>query len=332
MTGGPGALTVIFLFLVFLIFGYILVLSVFTWAVNPGDPFGPVGTILSLGILIPIILLMKNTPGIYENGIKVARPLYARLSGKKAFFRYEDIHAVYPAVFETSAQMMSPQPGWDHAHPYGHYSPYGHGAAAFGNAYGQMLADSGERTGLGVATDEGEFILTVCNAQDKRSPYVQMMDYVNWALSARNLKPVRVPLQITNEELEHLYVKARPIPFKWYAIAAGLALGLPFLILILSAGIVIATGNRFNEWAVPSILILITVSTIVFVGLYQAKTNSSIKARTRLNYYNLSQQYIGQARSFSGLGPVSVEAAQDPALDVNVDISGGDELWDPSRR
>jgi hypothetical protein len=273
--------------LVVLGLGYFMVIGMFSFAIYHTQASAMLAFI-PLAILLPIVLVMKSSGGIYENGIKVSRPLFVRLMGKHVFFRYEDIKAFYPAEFVTSAQMMTPRTGWDHS-TY-HYIGQPH-VAAFGEAYGEMLTDPGYRTGVGMATAEGEYILKQATPMANQSPYGQMMYYIKWAMGVRNLPLVKVPLQLSGLEFESLNADTRGMGFRWYAIVAALALGLPFIPLVIAYIYVMVTGNKSLE-LVLFILLAITVSTIIFVAAYQYQDSKRIRAKNRLSYFQASQQYM----------------------------------------
>lgn len=238
--------------------------------------------LIPLAILIPIVLIMCNSPGIYENGVKISRPLLMRLLGKKVFYRYEEARAFYPAEYVTSAQMMEPR-----GSGYGHYHrPGAINVGSFGQAYGAMLTDSGSRTGIGMATDDGEFVLQPVGPSGG-----QGMEIIRWAMGVRNLPMVRVPLQMSALEREALEVDTHGLSFKWYAIVCALALGIPFIPLIIGYAWAIVTGSRSLDVVIMMILAVI-IGTAVFVGAYGYSDYKRTKARNRLSYYYVSQSYM----------------------------------------
>ena len=207
--------------------GYIMVIGMASLAVN--HDFGSaLMAFIPMAILLPIVLVMSNSGGVYENGVKVSRPLFMRLMGKKIFFRYEEVKAFYPAEYVTSAQMMEPRGTSYHTYRPGYVN-----VSAFGEAYGSMLSDSGSRTSVGMATDEGEFILKPVTTFSNQSTFTTMMDYIRWAMGVRNLPMVRVPLELSSLELESLTVDSHGMSFRWYAIVSALAIGIPFIPLII---------------------------------------------------------------------------------------------------
>jgi hypothetical protein len=278
--------------LVILFVGYMFVIMLASLIVNR-DQGSAMGVGITLAILLPILLIMQNSGGIYENGIKVSRPLFMRLMGKRVFYRYEDIYAFFPAMFVTSAQMMTPR-GY-HGHT-GYYP--GPNVRAFGEAYVEIVTDPGNRMGVGMATDEGEFILKQATALSNQSPYGQMMYFIQPCLNVRRLPLVRKPLELSQLELERLSADAAPLGLRAYMIIAALAFGLPFIPLIIVWIYVMVTGNK-SLLGVILVLVFITLSTVFFVAAYQYRDSKRLKATNRLNYYNASQPYLAQFRTGS---------------------------------
>jgi hypothetical protein len=278
--------------LVILFVGYLFVIGLFSFIVNH-DQGSAMMAGIAFAILLPIVLIMQNSGGIYENGIKVSRPLFMRLMGKRVFYRYEDIKAFFPAMFVTSAQMMTPRS--NHSHP--RYYP-GPDVRAFGEAYVEIVTDPGNRMGVGIATDQGEFILKQATALSNQSPYGQMMYYIQPCLNVRRLPNVRKPLELSQLELESLSADAAPLGLRAYMIIAALAFGLPFIPLIIVYIYVMLTGDK-SLLAVLLILLFITLSTVFFVAAYQYKETKRINATNRLNYYKASQPYLAQFRDGS---------------------------------
>jgi len=319
---GPGALLILFCIFYFLGFGYMLALGIFYVIADPSETFGFIAIGICLAFLLPVIFLLPNFNGIYENGIKVSRPLILRLLGKHAFFKYEDILAVYPAVFSSSAQLASPQPGW--YHPVGYnWTKYGQGASAFGHVFGKLITDSGQRNGLAIETSEGRFILTLSSLGNSWSPYQQMMPYVQYSMGVRNLPLVRKPLRLSDQELADAFGEAVDIPFKWYVTAAFMALGMPFIVMIVAAGIILATQPRLSEWNVPIIIFAVIISTTFFVALYQGKTTKGNNAKNRINYYYASQP---------SQPTVAQETYYQAPAQAPIEEEPTEKIWDPSQR
>jgi hypothetical protein len=322
MEAGPSVGIILFCIFYFLGFGYLIVLGILTLIADPTETFGVIIICLCIAFLLPVILLLPNANGIYENGLQTSKPLILRMVGKPSFIRYEDLLAVYPAVFSSSAQLATPQAGW--YHPSGIVgNRYSESAAAFGHVFGQLLADSGQRTGLAFETTNGRSVLALSFPGDRRSPYQQMMQYVQYSMGVRNLPLVRKPLRLTDEELAQTFNDSGDIPFKWYFITAALALGLPFLVMIVTALILLAVQPNLGDLTGPLMILMICVSTVVFVGIYMYKEAKRNNAKTRLYYYYASQP------------PENTYAQQAPAqsyAQAPVEPEPTEKIWDPSLR
>jgi len=318
MEVGPGAFTILFCIFYFLGFGYLLVLGIASLIEYPTETFDAIMIGVALAFLLPVIFILPNTTGIYENGIRLSRPLILRLIGKHSFFKWEDILAVYPAVFTSSAQLATPQPGW--YHPVGAYwTKYGQGAAAFGQVFGKLLTDRGTRNGLAIETAEGQFILTLGSQGDGRSPYYQMMPFVQYSMGVRNIPLIRKPLKLTDEELAAVFEESGDIPIKWYVTAATLALGLPFLLMFIMAGIILLVSPVPADWNVPLIISVVIISTTLFVTIYQYKTVKGNNAKNKLYYY------------YASLPPEPTAQPQVPSFQPPAGSEPGEKIWDPSQ-
>ncbi len=203
-----------------------------------------------------------------------------------------------------------------------HWTRYGEGAAAFGYVFGKLLTDSGQRNGLGVETAEGRFVLTIAYTGDNRVPYQQMMPFMQYSMGVRNLPLVRKPLRLSDQELADTFNDSGDIPLKWYILAAGLALGLPFLVMIIMAGIILATQPTLSEWNVPLIIAMVILSTVLFVVIYQYKQTKSNNAKTRLYYYYASQPPEAA---------VTQESSAQSYAQAPVETEPTEKIWDPSQ-
>jgi len=280
-----GGIGVTWTFLLFMLFGYLSLVSI-GLLFSPGMMGGIVLSMVFIPLFFLVILMFHNKGGIYENGIMVSRPLYERLRGGKTFFQYEEILAFYAATYESSKGMFSMRVNWSRSSGSSRSDRF---ESSYGRTVAAMTTDPGMRRSVAVVTDEGTFIIHGMKDEDIRSDFYQeMMNLIRRSLGQRGLPLVRVPLQLTDEEVAALQKEAAPIPWSWFSQCISMAVSLPLTIIGVAYALFLITHKNLGDATGPLLILAVLLSTVIFVIYYQRHVGRTLKAVNRLQYYKAS--------------------------------------------
>jgi hypothetical protein len=272
-------------------FGLAIGLSIL-WA-HPEVIGGYCCSIISLIVMAGCILFYRNPGAIYDNGVIVPRYMYERMVGRPLFYRYEDLLAVYPAMFVSASDFFTIK-AINAASPYRYVSRFPRASMA-----AALLRDSGKRWGVGIETKDGSHVLysmpTVqTRAQARQGQFPLMMQNIQYYMDQKGLPLIRKPLMLSEEEVKRYTKEAEPIPFHMMLIAVMMGMALPLVILIGGYLLIVLFGFDYGEWNAPMLMAAVVIGTLAFVAAFQNRTNRLVRASNKMTYYMMSQGEYGQ--------------------------------------